>query len=120
MWQKVQGATRQQGKADVLEAAATIALGSTGSGASPTWLVHPDTYLDKVLVGCEGGSMQLWNIRTGRLIYSFAVREACGAAHGRSRKLTSERSCPRSAGVGLRCVQLRGVASLRCSWPGPG
>ncbi|MCI29909.1 WD-repeat protein-like protein, partial [Trifolium medium] len=30
----------------------------------PTCIVHPDTYLNKVLIGSEQGTMQLWNINT--------------------------------------------------------
>lgn len=35
-------------------------------GFMPTALAHPPTYLNKVLVGSEGGALQLWNVRTGR------------------------------------------------------
>lgn len=35
-------------------------------GFLPTALAHPPTYLNKVLVGSEGGALQLWNVRTGR------------------------------------------------------
>lgn len=32
----------------------------------PTALAHPPTYLNKVVIGSEGGALQLWNVRTGR------------------------------------------------------
>ena len=35
-------------------------------GFVPTFLAHPPTYLNKVVVGSEGGALQLWNVRTGR------------------------------------------------------
>lgn len=35
-------------------------------GFVPTSLAHPPTYLNKVVVGSEGGALQLWNVRTGR------------------------------------------------------
>ena len=35
-------------------------------------LCHPSTYLDKVLVGSEQGHIQLWNIKSTKLIYTFA------------------------------------------------
>mmetsp|Transcript_16268 Transcript_16268/g.31518 ORF Transcript_16268/g.31518 Transcript_16268/m.31518 type:complete len:1119 (+) Transcript_16268:178-3534(+) len=38
---------------------------------TPTCLLHPDTYLNKMLVGGSDGSMELWNIRTGRRVYKF-------------------------------------------------
>ena len=34
-------------------------------------LCHPNTYLDKVLVGSEQGHIQLWNIKSTKLIYTF-------------------------------------------------
>jgi len=33
-------------------------------GFTATHLLHPATYLNKVLVGGSDGSLQLWNIRT--------------------------------------------------------
>ncbi|PNH10160.1 WD repeat domain-containing protein [Tetrabaena socialis] len=41
------------------------------SGFLPTVLCHPDTYLNKVLVGSERGQLQLVNIRTGSVIHTF-------------------------------------------------
>lgn len=35
-------------------------------GFVPTALAHPPTYLNKVVVGSEGGALQLWNVRAGR------------------------------------------------------
>ncbi|XP_077993533.1 WD repeat-containing protein 36-like [Glandiceps talaboti] len=34
-------------------------------------IVHPSTYLNKVLLGSRQGSMQLWNIKTNKLLYTF-------------------------------------------------
>lgn len=34
-------------------------------------LCHPDTYLNKVVVGGVDGSMQLWNFVTGQLVHTF-------------------------------------------------
>lgn len=34
-------------------------------------IMHPDTYLNKILLGSEQGEMQLWNIKTSKLIYTF-------------------------------------------------
>ena len=33
--------------------------------------VHPSTYLNKILLGSRTGQLQLWNIRTSKLIHSF-------------------------------------------------
>ena len=41
-------------------------------GFDPTCMAHPDTYLNKVVVGAEDGRLQLWNFASGRLVYEFA------------------------------------------------
>lgn len=38
---------------------------------TPTCIMHPDTYLNKVLIGSEQGTMQLWNISTKKNIFEF-------------------------------------------------
>lgn len=35
-------------------------------------LLHPNTYVNKILFASKQGSMQLWNIRTSKLVYVFA------------------------------------------------
>ncbi|CAG8647186.1 26118_t:CDS:10 [Gigaspora margarita] len=35
-------------------------------------VIHPSTYLNKVLLGSRQGTMQIWNIRTKKLKYSFS------------------------------------------------
>ncbi|NXV36831.1 WDR36 protein, partial [Rissa tridactyla] len=34
-------------------------------------VLHPSTYLNKILLGSEQGSLQLWNIKSNKLLYSF-------------------------------------------------
>lgn len=34
--------------------------------------MHPNTYVNKILIGSEQGKLQLWNVRQGKLIYAFA------------------------------------------------
>ncbi|GJQ84496.1 hypothetical protein Trydic_g15689 [Trypoxylus dichotomus] len=36
-----------------------------------TAVLHPATYINKILLGSEQGSMQIWNINTSKLIYTF-------------------------------------------------
>ncbi|EDV23009.1 uncharacterized protein TRIADDRAFT_27735 [Trichoplax adhaerens] len=36
-----------------------------------TCAMHPNTYLNKVLLGCQQGMLQLWNIKTHKLVYTF-------------------------------------------------
>ncbi|KZT61545.1 Utp21-domain-containing protein [Calocera cornea HHB12733] len=45
-----------------------------------THLFHPATYLNKVLVGSSQGSLQLWNIRTRTLLFTFAATRFSQAA----------------------------------------
>ncbi|XP_010541959.1 PREDICTED: U3 small nucleolar RNA-associated protein 21 homolog [Tarenaya hassleriana] len=42
-----------------------------GANFTPSCIVHPDTYLNKVLIGSEEGSLQLWNINTKKIVYEF-------------------------------------------------
>ncbi|XP_057327342.1 WD repeat-containing protein 36-like [Microplitis mediator] len=36
-----------------------------------TTIMHPNTYINKILLGSEQGNLQLWNIRTSKMIYNF-------------------------------------------------
>lgn len=36
-----------------------------------TAIVHPSTYLNKILLGSDQGMLQLWNIKSSKLIYTF-------------------------------------------------
>ena len=38
---------------------------------TPTCMAHPDTYLNKVLVGGTSGRLQLWNFESGQMLHSF-------------------------------------------------
>eukprot|EP00899_Mesostigma_viride_P001417 jgi/Mesvir1/11276/Mv01072-RA.2 len=38
---------------------------------TPTCFCHPDTYINKVLVGSQEGPLQIWNIATRKLVYTF-------------------------------------------------
>ncbi|XP_059053649.1 WD repeat-containing protein 36 [Achroia grisella] len=37
-----------------------------------TTLCHPPTYLNKILLGSQQGQLQLWNVRTSKLVYTFS------------------------------------------------
>ena len=43
-----------------------------GSDFTVTTVVHPSTYVNKILVGSREGVMQLWNLRTQRMLYAFS------------------------------------------------
>eukprot|EP00878_Enallax_costatus_P047727 GHUV01058830.1.p1 GENE.GHUV01058830.1~~GHUV01058830.1.p1 ORF type:complete len:155 (+),score=26.99 GHUV01058830.1:463-927(+) len=42
-----------------------------GPEFDPTCMVHPDTYINKVVTAGQDGSLQLWNFVTGQLIHTF-------------------------------------------------
>ena len=46
-----------------------------GDEFAPTCMAHPDTYLNKVVVGSQHGSMQLWNFVKGTRLYEFSVAD---------------------------------------------
>jgi U3 small nucleolar RNA-associated protein 21 len=54
---------------------ASLALSSTiafDPDFTATCVLHPATYLNKILVGSSQGSLQLWNIRTKSCIHRFS------------------------------------------------
>ena len=40
-------------------------------GFTPTCMAHPDTYLNKVVIGSQEGKLQLWNFASGKMLYEF-------------------------------------------------
>ena len=49
----------------------SIAQSNGTSQRKITALLHPATYLNKILVGFSDASLRLWNVRTGQLIHHF-------------------------------------------------
>lgn len=41
-----------------------------------TAIMHPSTYLNKILIGSEQGEMQLWNIKSGKHIHNYKAFES--------------------------------------------
>lgn len=39
-------------------------------------LMHPPTYVNKILLGSEQGGLQLWNIKDSKLVHTFAAFES--------------------------------------------
>lgn len=39
-------------------------------------MAHPDTYLDKVVVGGAKGQLQLWNFTSARKLYNFKLGDS--------------------------------------------
>lgn len=42
------------------------------AGFVPTAMAHPDTYLNKIVIGSADGRLQLWNFSTGSKLHEFA------------------------------------------------
>jgi len=42
-----------------------------GGAFQAVTLCHPSTYVDKILLGSQSGSLQLWNIKTGTLVHEL-------------------------------------------------
>lgn len=42
-----------------------------GEEFTATHILHPSTYLNKILVSSTQGTMQIWNIRTNKMVYQF-------------------------------------------------
>ena len=43
-----------------------------GEDFTPTCMAHPDTYLNKLVIGSEEGKIQLWNFASGKMLYEFS------------------------------------------------
>ncbi|KAI3643788.1 hypothetical protein MP228_009952 [Amoeboaphelidium protococcarum] len=48
---------------------------SFDSGFVPTSILHPSTYVNKVLVGSSDGRLQLWNIKSVKMLYEFTLEK---------------------------------------------
>ncbi|CAN6464470.1 unnamed protein product [Victoria cruziana] len=44
---------------------------SLDDGYGPSCIMHPDTYVNKVIVGSQKGMLQLWNISTKKKLHEF-------------------------------------------------
>lgn len=57
---------------EIRTAVVYLELSLDSSTFSASALLHPVTYVNKILFGSEQGSLQLWNIRTATLVHTFA------------------------------------------------
>lgn len=51
---------------------------------SPSCLAHPATYLNKIVIGSEQGDIQLWNVQSKKLIYTFRTFADCRSSSSSS------------------------------------
>ena len=38
-------------------------------------MAHPDTYLNKVVIGSASGHLQLWNFASGKKLFDFPIAD---------------------------------------------
>lgn len=57
---------------DIKDESQFLELGFDEEHFKITTLCHPPTYLNKILLGSLQGQLQLWNIRTSKLVYTFS------------------------------------------------
>jgi U3 small nucleolar RNA-associated protein 21 len=71
--------------------------------ARPTCMCHPDTYLNKVVVGFTDGTLRLYNYATGRHLYTFDVAGG-GATGGGGGGVGGRRGAASAARASVTCV----------------
>ena len=69
-----------------------------------TCLLHPSTYLNKVLLGSEQGGLQLWNLRTSRMVHTFKGWGAGVTALEQVRVWSVNRVCGRMVTGCMMCL----------------
>ncbi|XP_062595903.1 WD repeat-containing protein 36-like, partial [Saccostrea cucullata] len=57
---------------DVENGGVYLEMGFSNSTFHITALVHPSTYLNKIVLGSKQGTLQLWNILKDKMLYSFS------------------------------------------------
>ncbi|EFN69112.1 WD repeat-containing protein 36 [Camponotus floridanus] len=56
---------------DIKDESLILELNFSNNVFKITTLIHPNTYINKILLGSEQGQLQLWNIRSMKMIYTF-------------------------------------------------
>ena len=56
---------------DIKSEESVVELNFSNSVFKITKMMHPATYMNKILFGSEQGQMQLWNIKTVKMVYTF-------------------------------------------------
>ncbi len=101
----------------------------TPEGFQPTCLAHPDTYLNKVVLGGGDGRLLLYNFVSGALLYTFqdvnssAVQciagspalDVVGIGFADGCDLSRYRSCPADLDSLQACALKRGMYFSRIS-----
>ena len=74
------------------------------AGDRVTALMHPDTYLNKVLVAYASGAMELWNLRTRARIHRFTAFAAASSSTASSLGPALGSSASAAGGAAITCV----------------
>ncbi|TGZ53856.1 WD repeat-containing protein 36 [Temnothorax longispinosus] len=56
---------------DIKEESLLLELNFSNNVFRITTLMHPNTYMNKILLGSEQGQLQLWNIKLSKMVYTF-------------------------------------------------
>lgn len=56
---------------DIKAEETTLELSFSQENFSISAMMHPVTYINKILIGSTQGSMQLWNLKTAKQVYAF-------------------------------------------------
>ncbi|CAH1635709.1 unnamed protein product [Spodoptera littoralis] len=56
---------------DIKDESEFLELGFDEQTFKVTTLCHPPTYLNKILLGSQQGQLQIWNVRTSKLVFTF-------------------------------------------------
>ncbi|XP_014367233.2 WD repeat-containing protein 36 [Papilio machaon] len=56
---------------DIKEETEFLELGFDEKDFKISTICHPPTYLNKILLGSQQGKLQIWNVRTSKLVYTF-------------------------------------------------
>ncbi|KII88291.1 hypothetical protein PLICRDRAFT_54133 [Plicaturopsis crispa FD-325 SS-3] len=70
-------------------------------GFTATSVLHPATYLNKILVASSEGSIQLWNVRTQQCIHKFPAARLLTAGNGSESAITALTQAPAIDVVGI-------------------
>jgi U3 small nucleolar RNA-associated protein 21 len=74
------------------------------AGDRVTALMHPDTYLNKVLVAYASGAMELWNLRTRARIHRFTAFAAASSSTASSLGAALGSLAAAAGGAAITCV----------------
>mmetsp|Transcript_8825 Transcript_8825/g.13092 ORF Transcript_8825/g.13092 Transcript_8825/m.13092 type:complete len:697 (+) Transcript_8825:122-2212(+) len=76
-----------------------------------TSVVHPETYLDKVLIGTKQGHLDLYNIRVGKLVHRFGPFEV-NMSKSQQHLLGEEQAALYKTYAQITCLEKTGIIDV--------